>query len=44
MLHNVKEQLSALKLHGMADALEMQIRTPMALIMLNNSFKSRLCR
>ncbi len=30
MLQNVKEQLSALKLHGMAEALEMQIRTPMS--------------
>ena len=30
MLQNVKEQLAALKLHGMAEALEMQIRTPMS--------------
>ena len=30
MLQNVKEQLVALKLHGMAEALETQIRTPMA--------------
>ena len=30
MLQNVKEQLVALKLHGMAEALEMQIRTPLA--------------
>jgi len=30
MLQNVKEQLAALKLHGMVDALEMQIRTPVA--------------
>ncbi len=30
MLEHVKEQLVALKLHGMAEALEMQIRTPFA--------------
>lgn len=30
MLQNIKEQLVALKLHGMAEALDMQLRTPMA--------------
>jgi DNA replication protein DnaC len=30
MLQNIKEQLIALKLHGMAEALDMQLRTPMA--------------
>jgi DNA replication protein DnaC len=30
MLQNVKEQLAAPKLHGMAEALQMQIRTPMS--------------
>ena len=30
MLQNIKEQLAALKLHGMAEALDMQLRTPMA--------------
>lgn len=30
MLQNIKEQLSALKLHGMAEGLDRQMRTPMA--------------
>lgn len=30
MLEHIKEQLVAMKLHGMAEALEIQIRTPMA--------------